>query len=383
MAENKLEIAVQKFTESIDKIDKKESNLYFFVYDTKGRASGELTYIYRTASVLYDLGYKVSMLYTLSEEEMKAGETFIGPGEWMGEKFGKLPHYNIDTDGVTVDPCDIMFIPEVFSEVMVTAMKSGFNCKKVAMLHNFNYIQTFMPTNASWPSLGVMDAVVTTERQKELLDGVFPGMNIKVVRPCIAPMFKKDTDEIKTPTVNVVTRDPADFKRVVSLFYWKYPMFSWVTFQELNTDIKQEVFAEKLRTAPFTVWIDNPTNFGYSALEAMKSGSIVIGKVPEENPEWMFDENGNFAENGLWFYNINDVHGLIARAINAWLNDEFPDTYQKNADKTVAAYSVEAFKSEVVKTYIDGYLTDRKNELVLARSIAKNNLAKENTENNE
>lgn len=363
--------AIENLKYNIEQIDKKEFNVYFFVYDTKGRASGELTYIYRTASVLNELGYNVKMLYEMDEKEIGAGEKFEGPGSWMGEKFNELPHLNIAVDDVELSPCDILFIPEIFSEIMVASAKNKFPCKKVAILHNFNYIQTFMPTSFTWGGLGINDVIVTTDKLAEQVKRIFPLVRTKVVSPCIAPVFR-NTKKLKNPVVNVVVRDAADFKRVVALFYWKYPMFRWVNFEELNVDMSQEMFAEKLNEGAFTVWIDYPTNFGYSALEAMQSGSIVIGKVPEEEPEWMYNQDGESNNNVLWFYNTNDVHDLLAKALNAWIEGDFPTDIVQNGLKTAAIYSVDKFKSVVKETY-EKIFDERKNELVVALTVAKNN----------
>ena len=67
-------------------INKKESNIYFFVLDTKGNPSGSLAYIYNLALLLHNEGYKVSMLYQEQEE-------FVGVESWLGEKYASIPHY--------------------------------------------------------------------------------------------------------------------------------------------------------------------------------------------------------------------------------------------------------------------------------------------------
>ena len=60
--DNKKIKALEKVRAEIEKIDKKENNVYFFVLDTKGIASGSLEYIYKLAMIAKNDGYNVSML---------------------------------------------------------------------------------------------------------------------------------------------------------------------------------------------------------------------------------------------------------------------------------------------------------------------------------
>ena len=69
-------IVLERIHNEIEKINKKESNIYFFVLDTKGNPSGSLAYIYNLALLLHNEGYKVSMLYQ-EQEEFVGGWNYI------------------------------------------------------------------------------------------------------------------------------------------------------------------------------------------------------------------------------------------------------------------------------------------------------------------
>ena len=71
--DNKKIKALEKVRAEIEKIDKKENNVYFFVLDTKGIASGSLEYIYKLAMIAKNDGYNVSMLY-----QIEKGDEFVG-----------------------------------------------------------------------------------------------------------------------------------------------------------------------------------------------------------------------------------------------------------------------------------------------------------------
>ena len=45
--EEKTQKALERFTEELQKIEKKENKLLFFVIDSKGNPSGTLEYIYK------------------------------------------------------------------------------------------------------------------------------------------------------------------------------------------------------------------------------------------------------------------------------------------------------------------------------------------------
>ena len=98
---------IQRIEAEIAKIDNKESNIFFFVLDTKGNPSGSLEYIYKLAMILKENEYNVTMLYQKEENE-----EFVGVEEWLGTKYSELEHYDIASDEVSVSPSDILFIPE-------------------------------------------------------------------------------------------------------------------------------------------------------------------------------------------------------------------------------------------------------------------------------
>jgi hypothetical protein len=59
----------------------------------------------------------------------------------------------------------------------------------------------------------------------------------------------------------------------------------FITFKELR-GIPKAQFAEELGKSCLAVWIDDQAGFGTFPLEAMQSGTPVIGKIPNMVPEW-------------------------------------------------------------------------------------------------
>lgn len=354
--DNKKIKALEKVRAEIEKIDKKENNVYFFVLDTKGIASGSLEYIYKLAMIAKNDGYNVSMLY-----QIEKGDEFVGVKDWLGEEYANLPHHNVASDEIEVTPSDIIFIPEIFANVMNQTKKLP--CKRVAILQNYDYLLEQMPFAAQWGDFGILDCVCNTEYNSELIKDIFPYVRTTVVEPYIDKVFGQ-TIEPKKLIVNIVARDQSDINRVIKPFYWKYPTFKWVSFRDLR-GFSKEGFAKALREAAITIWVDTDTSFGYSAIEAMKSGSIVIAKVPEKPLKWMDpdDEQSLSLRNCcIWFDDFNSVQRQIATVVRSWITDNVPSEVEEEAKKVTDMFS-EKKTTDTFNDYLDKIIKTRRIEL--------------------
>lgn len=351
MDNEKKALMIERIKEQIEKIDNKDFSFYFYVADTKGNASGSLAYIYEIASGLQDMGYNVGMLH--SEED------FVGVGEWLGENYAELPHYNIERNKIDISPSDFLFIPEVYTNVM-TATRN-LPCQRVGILQSFDKLVELIPFGAGWGDLGVFKAITTTETNAKRLNQYFPYVDAKVVKPKISSVFNK-TDDLKKLIVNVVTRDQSDINKIVKPFFWQYPMYQWVAFRELR-GLSREEMAKSLQEAAFTIWVDNTTDFGYLPLEAMKCGSIVVGQVPSVTPEWMM-AGENLTNAGIWVDNIASIPSVLASVIRTWTLDRIPGEILEEADKLVANFTEGQQLQDIKNVCIDGLVADRRAEFV-------------------
>jgi hypothetical protein len=368
MNEKQLEI-INNLKEQVKFIDGKDFNVYFYVLDTKNTPTGSMSYLYETALTLKEMRYNVTMLHNDNE--------FIGVREWMGDVYADIPHANIENENVEIRPCDFLFVPEIFSNVLAQTKKLP--CKRVVILQNFNYLTEFMPFGGGWSDMGIRDVITTTERQSQLAKECFPYINTYIVPPAIKSMYYEGK-EPKKMVINIVAKNQSDVNRIVKPFYWKYPLYRWVSFRDLR-GLPNDVFADALREAAITIWVDNDTNFGYTPLEAMKSGSIVIGKIPEEIPEWMMDENNNINNAGIWFDNINDVYPMIASVVRTWVNDEVPSEIFNEMKKMSDKYTPSQQKDAINAVYVEGFFNKRKNDFLDA--ISKLSTHQNNTNENE
>ena len=342
---------ISRIKTEIEKIDKKESNIYFFVIDTKGNPSGSLEYIYKLALILKNDGYNVSMLYQESDE-------FIGVSEWLGEEYSSLEHYNIEDGDVSVSVSDILFIPEIFSNIMMQTKKLP--CKRIAIMQNYDFILEQMPVSSQWGDLGMMESITNTDVNKELLKGIFPYVKTTVIDPYIDDMFG-ETNSPKKLVINIVSKNQKDVNRIIKPFYWKYPMYKWITFRDLR-GYPKDMYSKFLRDGIATIWCDEETSFGYSALEAMKSGSIVLSKVTNSKQKWMLNENNRLSDCCVWFDSFDELHKMIASVIRAWITDSVPTEISESVKQQLSLYSYDNTKKQIL-SFVDGVLSTRKKEM--------------------
>lgn len=356
MAEINKEEMLKIVEYNIKKMEDKSFNVFFFVIDTKGNPSGSLEYIYRTALALRGFGYNVAMLH--QEEE------FIGVRDWLGDDAADLPHHNIEKENVEISASDFLFIPEILSSVM--SQTKTLPCKRVIILQNHSFMADFMPVGVTPFDVAINEVVTTTKTLKDLTDSYFPGIKTHVVRPAIDPVFRNN-DVPKKLIINVVSRSQDDINRVIKPFYWKYPVYKWISFRDLR-GVTQEVFSNALREGAITIWMDEISDFGYSALEAAKSGSIVLAKVPSTPTDWTFvyeeSEDGKSASNGLnpafiWFDDLNRVPDMVASVVRSWTLDKVPQELYDNLEAAADEYTPAKQKDDIYKEYIEGMFAKR------------------------
>lgn len=373
MAEDKNKIVLKRVEDEIAKIVDKKSSIYFFVSDCKNTPNSQMLYIYQMALTMKELGYNVCMLYQINNEYSKhelkklrssgkmVDETrvFEGVDKWLGEKYSTLVHLNIASGVWRVSPSDVLFIPEVFSSLMKETYDKGIPCKRVVILQNFKYVTEFIPYGDQWMNYGITEAVVSNENQAKLIKSVFPYVNTTVINPYIQEVMRKPVTAKKL-IVNIAATTSSDIEHIIKTFYWKYPTMQFVTFRSLR-NLPVDEYAKMLKEGCITIWHDPYTPWGRSALDAIKCGNIVIGKVPEVLPEWMVDENGNALDNAVWYNSIDDIADILATVIGSWMRDEIPEKLMDGISETAKKYTYGEWKENVEK-YINGIMESRKTE---------------------
>lgn len=374
------EVVIKRIEDAIGDLEKKDFNMYFFIVDSKNVPNGNMNYIYRMAKALHDKNYNVTMCYQL-DDEYSPGELaeieqkgivpdnmkrFVGVGEWLGEEYAELPHMNIRKEEWRIGPSDFLFIPEVFSSFMYETFKNHIPCKRYVILQNYGYVTEFIPFGAQWITYGIDHVITNTKANADLINGVFPYTkeHTTIIPPYIDGYFRKPV-KAKKLIVNIVSKNSDDINRIIKPFYWKYPVYQFVSFEDLR-GLPEKQFAERLKDGAITIWLDETTPFGYSGLEAIRCGNIVIGQIPKIIPDWMTDNNG------VWFSDINDVPEILSKVVATLIEDEVPEEMQKAMDETANLYSYEEYEKNI-DNFMEGAINERIEELKAIINDINNN----------
>lgn len=354
--------ALTNLKAGIDSLEKKTFNVYFFVMDTKGNPSGELTYIYQTARQLHDMGYNVTMLHQ--------EKNFVGVGDWLGEKYAALPHMYIEKQNIALGVGDFLFIPEIYANVMSQVKKAP--AKKVAILHNIDYLTSTIPIGVTWNDMNFNDAITSTDVNKRLLNTYFPVVKTRVVSPAV-PDFFKPQDKPQKLMINLLCRETTDCDKIIKTFYWKYPVYQWVSFRDIR-GIPYKELSEVLADGAITIWVDDKTDFGYTLLQALKSKTVVLAKTPNTFTDWMVQDN-ELIDGPIWFTNYNELPDMIASVVRTWTLDNMPKEVYESEEKFADWYTEDDQRQDIIREYVDGLFKDRKIELEKAYDmfLKKNN----------
>ena len=349
------EKVIERVKQELAKITDKGNKIMFFVIDTKGNPSGSLSYIYKLAKYAKDDGYDVAMLYQKSKDE-----DFVGVGEWLGQEYADLEHICISDGELSVSPSDILFIPEIFANVMVQT--KNLPCKRIAILQNYDYMVEQMPFSVQWGDLGIMECITNTEYNKEKINGVFPYVRTTVIQPNVENMFdaKSVGDTPRNFVVNVIAKSQSDINKIVKPFYWKFPMYRWVSFKDLR-GMPKETYANELLNGEITVWVDTDSSFGYGGIEAIKAGNIVLAKRTDNQMPW-YSVNGEPNDACIWFEDYDDLHKMLASVIRAVITDDVPEKVFEDRKAYDELYKEETTRKEFVE-YLNNTIERRRKEI--------------------
>lgn len=341
---------------NIKKMEDKTFNVFFYVIDTKNVPTGFMEYTYQTALTLKDMGYNVTMLHNEKD--------FVGVEQWMGEEYASLPHKNVEKVNVEIGPADFLFIPELMTSIMLKTKK--FPCKRVVILQDKNFLTEMMPIGGNFANLGITDVITTTKAQESFLNEYFPNVRTHIVSPVVKKVFRPEIEPQKM-IINIISKNQTDINKIIKPFYWKHPMYKWVSFRELR-NLPIETFADAIREAAITICIDDDTAFGYTILESMRCGSLTLAKIPNHLSDWMIekDENGNekLTDACLWFDDIDNLPDIIASLVRSWTNDSIPNEVYDSQKKVNEKYNLEEQTKEIEEVYVKGLFERRKKEFI-------------------
>ena len=313
---------ITKLEKSIQNMRDKVSRIYFLVQDTKGNAKASVSYIYDMALTLKRDGYNSIILHEKND--------YVGVSDWLGEEYmDELPHKSIDGQNLEISPEDLIIIPEIYGFIMDQITKLP--CGKIVLSQSYDYIFETLQPGQSWSQLGFLKCITTSEKQKDYIESVMRNVSVDVVEPVISDKFTKSEYPPKT-IIAIHTREHRDTINLVKTFYTKYPQYRWITFRDLR-GLAVSDFANGIKEAFVSVWIDQISSFGTFPLESMKCGVPTIGLVPNMVPSWMNEDNG------IWINNQNMFVDVISDFVQNWLEDNINPELYTNMESSISNYT--------------------------------------------
>ena len=356
-------------------IQEKKGRLFFFVADTGGTPMASIEHIYKMAKQLDREGYDVIMLHEK--------EKFIGVDGWLGKEHSSLRHVSLvgmnENPEFKINGADFFFIPELYADFIKKLKESKLPSETVVICQSHSFIFKYLNAGEHWSYLGVENVITTSEKMKLFLEEYQPVKQIHVINPIITKDFSPSTLPQK-PVISIISRNTEEIERIAKLFYQKYPMYSWISFKTLG-NMKKADFANSLKETFLAIWLDDYATFGTFPLEAMASGVPVMIKIPDLIPEWAEKaEDGRIglADNAIYISNVLSMPDYIAKFVESWLLDDFPNTLYENMKETPKTYSEENFKEQTMRVF-NKIFEQKINKLTNTIEKYENNIDNSNT----
>jgi len=346
----------------IEKVKNNKGKFYFYC-PPLNTPSGGIGTLIRLAKIMVDDGYDAKIIYEPRQDQRASYEASSKANKkidifenfnptWLDFDYSKIEFLPLGDQSIkfvdgteekciplNLNPEDFIFIPEGFPNVMKKTMQVA--CKKIVLAQSWFYILNSLNTGESWHSFGVKDVISVSDAISEYLDAVMPGLSVKQFSQSInRNLFKVPGKKSeKYPMVGFTgTRGPENRAKtfnIIKTFQSFYPHLRWVRFIEL-TGLSREEFAETLASCAFVLHTDDIAGFGTLPLEAMASGTHVVGWNAYGGKEYVNQDNGFWTTNGEIFQTAE----ILGVAIDKWLNGEMDtDEIQKSYETTLEPYT--------------------------------------------
>ena len=331
-----------KVEKSIKNLSDKKNRVYFLCQDTKGNAKAGVRTIYQMAMSLKENGFNPVIMHEKND--------YKGVSSWMGEEYMDIPHQSIEAQDLQVSPEDFIVVPEIYGHVIEQVSK--LSCGKIVLCQAYDHMLETLQPGTSWSQYGFLKCITTSETQKKYISDIMSNVSFDVINPLITEHFNPK-DLPSKPIVSIHTRDQRDTMKIIKTFYLRYPQYRWITFRDMR-GLNQEEFSTYLKDSFVSIWVDDTSGFGTFPIESMLSKTPVIGKVPNMKPEWMTDNNG------IWTYELNNVHDILAEFIQNWLEDNISHELYIHGIETAKKFNNKEEFTNNVTSLFTKYIESRK-----------------------
>ena len=382
----KTQIDHNELVESVIEKVRTNKSKYYFYCPPLNTVSGGIGVLIKLARILKTEGYDSKIVFEprqdqkASYEESKKHNKQVDIFEkfnptWLDFDYSDIEFLPLGDKAITyndgtkqecaalnVNPEDFFIIPEGFPNVMKKTMQVA--CKKIVLAQSWFYVLNALNTGENWQSMGAFDVISVSAAITEYLNTVMPGLKIKnfsqgINRKIFKVPGKKSN---KYPMIGFMGSRGQENQmktfNIIKTFQAFYPHLRWVRFIQLGGLSKKD-FAERLSSCAFVLYTDDIAGFGTLPLEAMATGTHVVGWNAYGGKEYVTAENGFWTVNG----DIFQTAEILGIAIDKWLNGELDaEEIQESYEKTLSKYTEEGEKENILQI-INQYKNERINEL--------------------
>jgi glycosyltransferase involved in cell wall biosynthesis len=363
----------------ISKLENKDLKIYLYC-PAMNVPSGGISALFKHARILKDDGYDVTVVYEPRRNNKASIEAthkakLKGAKEpvvifdkfdptWLGEikedinmrclAEGEIEYSDGTTekvDTLLMNPEDIMIIPEGFPNIMEST--ASIPSKRIVLAQSWYYILSGLKVGQKWQHFGIKDVISVSDGITEYVNTIMPGLSVKNYKQSIdrnlfyVPEKKCDKFPIISYMPGRTQEAQMKTNNVIRTFYEFYPHYRWVRFGALQ-GMSKEDFAAQVRSSALVLYTDEIAGFGTLPLEAMASGTHVVGWTPFGSKEYIKEDNGFWAVNG----DIFQLAELIGVALDRYFDGSLdkPEVMAKY-EETIAEYTSEKEVESVVNIY--------------------------------
>ena len=385
--------AERSVADVIKNLEDKSFTIHFFT-PSLNHPSGGMGVLFKQIRILKDSGFNINVVFEPKVDEKASYEASMKVQKkvhvfekfdpsWLDVKYDDIdfiPQVGTDEAGnkieliqyndgsetnaldIAINPEDFVIIPEGYPNVMAQLANSP--CKKIILAQSWIYILNSLQPGQSWQTYGINDCITISDAITEYVNTVMPGMKIKQYSQSInRDLFNvPENMSDKAPLIGFsCSRGPENrmktYNAIRNFQQW-HPQYKWFRFVEL-TGMSREQYAEMMKSCAMVLYTDDIAGFGTMPLEAMASGTHVVGWAPYGGKEYITSENGFWSNNGDVFH-LSEYLGI---AVDKWINGELDSKeVQASYEKTLERYTEEKEKESVINIFSE-YINERINEL--------------------
>lgn len=324
---------IEKLEMALSKLETNKQIIYFLTYDTKNNPRASVKHIYDLALTLNKQGFISKILVE--------DNSYTTVESWLGETYKDLPVVSIKDDKVEINIEDVIVVPEYYSNVL--EQLSNIKCVKVILLQQKEYMFETLSIGGRWSDFGFDKVITTTQNSKKYISEYFPESLVHIIPPIIGDNFKPSEKPLK-PYIAINCRNRSKSRKFISEFYLKFPQLRWITFRDM-VQMTYDEFATSLKECFVSLWVDEESTFGTFPLESMKCGVPVVGKIPNNEPDWL-------SENGMWTYDESKLVEILGTYVLAWLEGiELTDEIKTKMKDTLLPYDSSITENNIISVF--------------------------------